>query len=197
MGMSIRRLHLLPLPHLVPHLLNALAGTRQFNALAGTHLLNEQVEQHQHNTATRVPLLNATVGTNLPNVQAMGTHKHNVLAEALRQRQQQGERAPHPRIAQVATGHSGKGRLDISSVRVMLLVPLPSKEEVMPQQHGPPIVVVVQGQRQRAPAGRDIIPVAHSEEGVLVLLPIDRRSDEPPSSRRSQRDPSQYHHRLW
>jgi hypothetical protein len=197
MGMSIRRLPLLPLPHPVPHLLNALVGTYLLNALVGTHLLNEQVEQHQYNMATRVPLLNATAGTHLPNVLAMGIHKHNVLAGALLLRHQQGERAPHPRIAQVATGHSGKGRLDISSVRVMLLVPLPSKEEVMPQQHGPPIVVVVQGQRQRAPAGRDIIPVADSEEGVLVLLPIDRRSDEPPSSRRSQQDPSQSHHRLW
>lgn len=128
MGTSIQRLHLLPLPQPVP---------RQLNALAGTHLHIVQVEQHQHNTVTRVPLRNATPGTNPPNVRVMVSHKRNVLEEAQLLHHQQGERAPHRRIAQVATGSSGKGRLAISSARALLAVDLPSREEVMPQRRGP------------------------------------------------------------
>ena len=186
--------HLLLLPHPVPRLLllPRPGPRRLLNALAGTHLLNVQAER-QHSAVTRLPLLNALVGTHLPNVQAAASHKRSALAEALLLRhQQEEEHAPHPRIAQVGTGSSGKGRLPISSALALLEVHLPSKDHL-----GPRIAVVVRGQWQRALERRDAHRVEHSEEGVLALLPIDHRSDVYPSSRRNQQDQSQSRHRLW
>lgn len=186
MGMSMLRRHLLPL---LRRVLNSLG-----NAPVGTPLLNVLVEQDRHNI-TRVHLRNAMAGTHLRNVLAMGFHKPNVLEEALLPHHQQVEHVQHQHIAQVETGSSGRDSL-ISSVLALLLADLPSREVIL-QQHGPRIELVVRGPQQRVQERRDTIQAAHTEEGVQAVLHSERRRDAHPLSRRNQRVPSQSHHRLW